>query len=155
MLCVMLDVSSLEEAARRMSPDDVASFLVRINLSQYSEFFKESDISGELLLEADVDILKELGVESPLHQMLIMELFRRELKGGEVKYSADYMMDFLKQYRLDKYGPSLQQHGIDGDMLLDVDDKLMKSVLKEVGVTSLVDALKIKSKFKTFVSESS
>lgn len=149
-----LDVSSLEEVARRLTPDDVADFLTRINLPQYSDIFKESEISGDLLLEADVDILKELTVESPLHQMLIMELFRRELKGGEIKYSTDYMMDFLKQYRLDKYGPSLLSHGIDGDMLLDVDDKLMKSVLKEVGVTSLVDALKIKSKFKTFVSES-
>lgn len=151
---VLADVSSLELAAHRLTPDDVADFLCRINLPKYSEVFKESEISGELLLEADVDILKELGVESPLHQMLIMELFRRELKGGAVRFSADYMMDFLKQYRLDKYGPSLLSHGIDGDMLLDVEDKLMKSVLKEVGVTSLVDALKIKSKFKTFVSES-
>ena len=146
-------MSSLEETARRLTPQDVADFLSRINLSQYSDTFKESDISGELLLEADVDILKELGVESPLHQMLIMELFRRELKGGAVKYSVDYMMDFLSQYKLEKYGSTLSSHGIDGDMLLDVDDKLMKSVLKEVGVTSLVDALKIKSKFKTFVSE--
>ena len=79
-------------------------------------------------------------MESLLHQMLIMELFRRELKGGVVKYSTDYMMDFLKQYKLEKYSPSLQSHGIDGDMLLDVDDKLMKSVLKEVGVPSLVNA---------------
>lgn len=47
----------------------------------------------------------------------------------------------------------LETHGIDGDMILGVEEKLMKSVLREVGVTSLVDNLKIRSKYKTFVSD--
>ena len=63
------------------------------------------------------------------------------------------MSNFLQQYKLDKYGPMLETHGIDGDMILGVEEKLMKSVLREVGVTSLVDNLKIRSKYKTFVSD--
>lgn len=150
---VMLDTPSLEELARGLTPDDVADFLVRIELPQYCDIFRDSEISGELLLEADQDILSELGVSSPLHKMRIMELFRRELTGDVAKHSGDVVMRFLRQYKLDRYGPSLEEQGIDGDMLLDVEDKLMKSVLKEVGVKSLVDILKIRSKFKTYISE--
>ena len=152
-LHLLLDTSILEELARRLSPDDVAAFLARINLPQYSETFRTSDISGELLLEADQGILEELGVTSPLHQMRIMELFRRELTGDVAKHSGGEVMQFLQQYNLEKYGPSLEGQGIDGDMLLDVEEKLMKSVLKEVGVKSLVDILKIRSKFKTYIRE--
>lgn len=62
------------------------------------------------------------------------------------------MSRFLQQYKLEKYAPMLECHGIDGDMILGVEGKLMKSVLSEVGVTSAVDSLKIRTKFKTFVS---
>ena len=59
---------------------------------------------------------------------------------------------FLQQYKLERYQPVLEGHGIDGDMILEVEEKLMKRVLREVGVTSLVDILKIRSKYKTFTS---
>jgi hypothetical protein len=85
--------------------------------------------------------------------MKIMQLFRRELHGSIPKYSREHMGQFLQQYKLDKYSPTLEGHGIDGDMILEVEEKLMKSVLREVGVTSLVDILKIRSKYKTFVSD--
>ena len=145
--------SSLPSLARRITPDGVADFLTRIDLPQYAQTFKDSDISGELLLEADSEILLELGVSSPLHQMKIMQLFRRELQGSIATYSRDHMGQFLQQYKLSKYAPTLEGHGIDGDMILEVEEKLMKSVLREVGVTSLVDILKIRSKYKTFVSD--
>lgn len=145
--------SSLPLLARRITPDGVADFLTRIGLPQHAETFKASDISGELLLEADSEILLELGVSSPLDQMKIMQLFRRELQGSIARYSRDHMSQFLQQYKLGKYMPTLESHGIDGDMILEVEEKLMKSVLREVGVTSLVDILKIRSKYKTFVSD--
>ena len=149
----VLEKSSLEELARKLTPNDVADFMVRINLPQYSDIFRDSEISGELLLEVNRDILSELGVKSPLHQMRIMELFHRDLTGDTAKYSGDCVIQFLMQYNLEKYGPSLDSHGIDGDMLLGVEEHLMTSVLKEVGVSKLVDNLKIRKKFKTYVCE--
>lgn len=143
----------MESLARRLSPDDVADFLTKIQLPQYAETFRSSEISGELLLEADSDDLEELGVRSHLHKMKIMQLFRRELEGSVARYSQDHVTKFLHKYKLEKYVPALEEHGIDGDMVLNVEEKLMKSVLREVGVASLVDNLKIRSKYKTFVSD--
>ena len=81
MLFFLLKDTSLEELARKFSAQDVSDFLTKIQLPEYADSFLSSDISGEILLEADADILNELGVTSPLHQMKIMELFRRELQG--------------------------------------------------------------------------
>ena len=102
----------------------------------------------------DTESLLEVDVKLPVHQMKIMHLFRRELQGGTAKYSRDHVARFLQQYRLDKYTPTLEEHGIDGDMILEVEEKLMKTVLRDVGVKSLVDVSKIRSKYKTFVSDS-
>ncbi len=143
---------SLPALAFRVSPDGVAEFLIKIELPQYAQTFKDSDISGDFLLEADSEVLLALGVASPLHQMKIMQLFRRELRGSRAKYSRDHLGTFLQHYKLARYTPTLEENGIDGDMVLDVDKKLMESVLREVGVTSLVDMLKIRSKYQTFVS---
>lgn len=101
----------------------------------------------------NIDVLLELKVTSPLHQMKIMHLFKRELHGGETKYSTEHLLKFLQQYNLEKYASILEKNGIDGDMILEVEDKLMKNVLKEVGVTSQLDILKIRSKYKTFCNE--
>ena len=68
--------------AQKVSAQQVADFLTKIQLPQYADEFLNSEISGEILLDADADILNELDVTSPLHQMKIVELFRRELQGG-------------------------------------------------------------------------
>ena len=73
-------------------------------------------------------------------------LFQRSLEGGEVHYPLETMLTFLEQNNLSKYCPIFQEWGMDGDLLLEVDD----SVLKEMGV-SAVDRKKIKTKYKTFV----
>lgn len=64
----------------------MADFLTRIQLPQYADNFLHSEISGEVLLEADADVLNELGMTSPLHQMKVVELFRRELQGKTPRY---------------------------------------------------------------------
>lgn len=119
-------------------------------MPQYAETFKSSDISGEVLLEADSEFFIELGITSPLHQMKITQLFPRELRGGVAKYSMQHLSSFLQQHKLEKYTPILESYGIDGEMILEVEEKLMKVVLKEVGVTSIVDIQKIRLKYKTF-----
>ena len=132
--------------------DDVAHFLTNIGLPQYADEFKDNQIDGELLLKADSDVLSELGVESLLHQMKIMQLFPRELLGTKVKYSNDHLSQFLQQQeKLIKYIPVLKKHGIDGDMVLHVEENLMKGVLKEIGI-SPVASLKICVNYKKFVN---
>ena len=118
-------------------------------MPQYADEFKDNDIDGKLLLEADSEVLLELGVQSPLHQMKIMQLFPRELLGTKAKYSNDHLSQFLQQQeKLIKYIPVLKKHGIDGDMVLHVEENLMKGVLKEIGIGP-VASLKICVNYKT------
>ena len=74
-------------------------------------------------------------------------LFRRSLQGGEAQYPLHSVLDFLEQNKLDKYHDIFQKTGMDGDLLLEADD----NVLKELGVSSAVDRKKLKTKYKTFV----
>ncbi len=106
----------------------------RIQLSQYQEKFLQEDIDGELLDACGAEELNYFGVESPLHQMKIMELFQRELKKIEVKYSFEHLSGFLKDIKLEKHIQTLRDNGIDGDMILKVEKKHMKAVLKEIGL---------------------
>ena len=141
-------ISAIAECCA-LTSDDVAKFLDKIELPQYTEAFRAKDITGKLLLEASTQLLTELGVASPLHQMKITQLFRRELQGSQPKYPTSHLTEFLLQNKLDKYVDSIETQGIDGDMILKLDKKVIESVLKEVGITSKLDITKV-LKYKTF-----
>ena len=80
--------------------------------------------------------------------MCFQVLFQRRLKcGGRVRYPLQTVLDFLKQYKLDKYCAIFQEWGMDGDLLLKVHD----NVLKEMGVNSALDRKRIRTKYKTFI----
>ena len=64
-----------------------------------------------------------------------------------MQHPLQIVLEFLKQNKLDKHCISFQQRGIDGDLLLEADD----SVLKELGVSFAVDRNRIKTKYKIFV----
>ena len=64
-----------------------------------------------------------------------------------MQHPLQTVLEFLEQNKLDKHCVSFQQRGIDGDLLLEADD----SVLKELGVSFAVDRNRIKTKYKTFV----
>ena len=74
-------------------------------------------------------------------------MFQRSLQGGEAQYPLESVLDFLEQNKLSKYSTIFQVSGIDGDLLLEADD----NVLKELGVSSALDRKKIMVKYKTFV----
>ena len=57
------------------------------------------------------------------------------------------MLAFLEQNKLGKYSAIFQESGMDGDLLLEADD----TVLKELGVSSGLDRTRIKTKYKKFV----
>ena len=80
--------------------------------------------------------------------MKIMQLFKRELLSLDPMYSREHLNQFLKNKELDKYADMLEKHGIDGDMIANVDVKEMRCILKEIGIKSAVDAGKICSKYK-------
>ena len=67
-------------------------------------------------------------------------LFQRSLQGGEAQYPLESVLNFLEQNKLNKYCDIFQKTGMDGDLLLEADN----NVLKELGVTSAIERLKIK-----------
>jgi hypothetical protein len=139
--------------ARDMNAGDVANFLAKIGLHQYSEEFVENDISGDSLFGMKENDLSDV-VNSPLHQMKIVQLFHREMEGIEAKYSNDHLSAFLLGKKLlKKYIPFLKEHGIDGDMILRVEEEFMKTVLEEIGVDNKIQRGSIISQYKTFISK--
>ena len=63
----------------------MGEFFTEVGLGQYTEAFQEAQISGEELLEADKEVLEELGVASAIDRLKMKELFRRKLQGAEEK----------------------------------------------------------------------
>ena len=64
-----------------------------------------------------------------------------------VQYPLQSVLAFLEKNKLDKYSAIFQESGMDGDLLLEADD----TVLKEIGVRSALDRTRIKTKYKKFV----
>ena len=91
---------------------------------------------------------REEGLGVSFISCLFQVLFQRRLQGGVVQYPLQTVLNFLEQYKLGKYCLIFQQSSMDGDLLLEADD----SVLKELGVRSSIDRIKIKRKYKIFVS---
>ena len=67
------------------------------------------------------------------------------------RYPVSKVVEFLEGHKMGQYVAAFQQHGVDGDLLLEAND----NVLKELGVASAVDRVKIRTRFKTFVSDHS
>ena len=143
---------SLQDKARTLSHQDVATFLASIKLDKYIEKFMEFEISGDVLLEMPPSDLAELGVESALDKLRILVGFRRYLERGEVKFSSSKLVVALTTSNLGKYRKLIEQNGVDGDMLLYEDEKLVRTMLEEIGVESGLNITRIISKFKTYAS---
>ena len=105
-----------------------------IKLSEYEQLFLDNQIDGSRLFVYSEEDLEEIGVEKTHHQILITQLFSRKMHGTSPKYTTKHLSDFLASTTLAKYAPLLLQAKIDGDMILTVNQKLMVSALKEIGV---------------------
>ena len=86
-------------------------------------------------------------IDPILNLVFYQVLLQRSLQGGEAQYPLQSVLDFLKQNKLDKYRDTFQKSAMDGNLLLEADD----TVLKELGVSSALDRKRIKTKYKTFV----
>ena len=144
---------SIEEKSRQYSIKDVSIFLAEIKLDQYIQKFEENDITGDVLLSLNLESFEELEVSSALHKLKIIVNFRRHLEQTGVEYPVFNVVQVLAQNRpLIEYRKLVEQNGIDGDMLLYEDDKLVRCMFKEIGISSDLHISKIISKFKTFAS---
>ena len=57
-----------------------------MELTQYSEIFAREQISGEIMVELDEEILKtELGITSKLHRLVLI----KEFIGNLTKFSSE------------------------------------------------------------------
>ena len=65
------DAQTLEQNAREYTPEHVSQFLQGIGLGQHAIAFNREDISGEMLLEATDEMLKELGITSTVEMLKI------------------------------------------------------------------------------------
>ena len=137
--------------ARIYSPEDVGDFLSSIRLDKYRKVFISNEVSGDILLEADSELLTELGVSSSLDCVRIMTLFPRRLQGAEPRFPLSDVLTFLKENGFEKYIKHFEENQIDGDMLLDAEQGLMRAALKEIEI-GVKDRMKILGKFKTFAS---
>ena len=64
----VLDTQTLEQSAQNYTPEQVGQFLEGIGLSHHVATFIEQDVSGEMLLEANQEVLEELGVASAIER---------------------------------------------------------------------------------------
>ena len=146
---VVTETETLEQLARNYSPADVAEFLREVSMSEYEEAFVEAEVSGEVLLEADLAVLEELGVKSALDQIKVQVLFKRKLKGNQEWCPLSEVLHFLDQNKLSHHAAAFEKNAISGDILLECSD----AALKQLGVSSALERVKIRTKFKTFVEK--
>ena len=68
---LVLDTQTLEQSAQDCTPERVGQFLEAIGLGHHMAKFIEEDVSGAMLLEANQEMLEELGVTSAIERLKI------------------------------------------------------------------------------------
>ena len=74
------DPMSVGQKVAEMTPEQVAKFIISINLGGYSKIFVENEIDGEMMMNASEDDIAEV-VPSRLHRVKIVTLFKRKFLG--------------------------------------------------------------------------
>ena len=123
----------------------VVEFMLQMKLDCYCKAIQDHSIDGDMFLCSNtklvLEAMKAIGISKALDQLRILVLFRNKLQGDSCRISVDAVSAFIEQH-----SNSVNNEFFDGDMLLFPDDKLVKSALKEIGVTK---GAKVRSNFKT------
>ena len=85
------DKQTLEQRAQDYTPEHVGQFLKEINLAHHVASFKEGEISGDMLLEATEEMLKEVGVTKAFERLKI-KVYERDYDVANFK-NNDFMLD--------------------------------------------------------------
>ena len=143
-----LAAAELQERASRYSVQDVVDFLHSLSLDQYITSFEEYDISGELLIQASDDELKELGVQSALDRLKISVHFKRKVAGSAEfakQCPPEMVASILEKHKpLKPFASTFLENGIDGELLLNASDEVMR----ELGIDKGLLIHMIRTKFK-------
>lgn len=128
------------------------SFLQSKKLDQYATTFEEYDINGELLIQFQDDDLEDIGITNPLHRLIIRICFRRLVIGTE-EFASQYHPQAVAQFleankQLKQFSQSFLENGIDGELLLNASD----AVMKELGVEKGIHMRVIRTKFKSWIA---
>ena len=142
----------MQRRAKDVSPAGVLEFLDRWNLGCYKETFEEMEISGELLIVFQDKELQEIGIESALDRLRIITYFKRLVAKSSnpiaERYPVETVYQFLDETKpFQQFATSFKDQGIDGELLLNASDEVMK----ELGVTTGVHRLMLRQKFKAKV----
>lgn len=153
--------------AAELSPEEVVEFMSSIGLEEYKEIFLENDMNGAMMLEANYDDLAEIGIDSRLHQVKILTLFKRKYSRNEpaLSLSVDDVAAFLKEQKLEKFVKPFTVNGIDGSILeailarktqvivegmedVTVADKILQ---EELGMKTRMQRLKVKANLEKYL----
>ena len=152
---------------------NVAEFLKDIGLERYAESFIKNDITGDMLIDPDElkDILRELGVTNPVHQLKILAGFKRKLMCNigvpfltdpEKMCGKDPLSEFLKRYEMP---PHYAQQFISGDIdwglllyvaddpLKDILQDILSTALEQIGITNSLHKLLFKKTFRPYICD--
>ena len=141
----------MQRRAKDLTPAGVLEFLDQWDLGRYKEKFEEMDINGELLIVFQDKDLQEIGIESALDRLRIITYFKRlvmkKSSGIAELYPVDAVLNETKPFQ--QFAATFKEQSIDGELLLNASD----DVMKELGVTTGVHRLILRQKFKAKIDQ--
>ena len=149
-LLIFSTVLDVQDVTKDVTVNKVIEFLIHSKLEQYVDAFEEYEIDGELLIQASDEELEEIGVSNPLHRLKIRIGFRRFVIGskGDVSmaYPASKVAKILSESKqLKQFARAFAENDIDGELLLNASD----SVMRQLGVSKGVHMRMIRLKFRS------
>ena len=134
--------------AKDLSLTDILEFLDKWELGDYKKIFIELDINGHCLIQFQDEELKEMGISSSLDRLRIITYFKRMViksSGIADLYPVDYVFQFMRETKpFHQFAVTFKEEKIDGELLLNASDEVMK----ELGVATGVHKLMLRQKFK-------
>ena len=127
----------------------ISQFLKLLGKTEHVETFLEEEVDGLLLLEADRDVYKDLGVTTCVEFAQIAVLFKRELLGVETIYcSVSELIESNK--KLASHEDTLKKAGVDVDMLQYAqNNNSLEELLTEIGISKALEQRRFAIALKT------
>ena len=125
-------------------------FLIDSKLEQYVDAFEEYEIDGELLIHSSDEELEEIGVCNPIHRLKIRIGFKRFIH----KMKSDVALAFpphtvykilSSNKQLRQFAQPFAEHNIDGELVLNASD----DVMRQLGVCKGVHMRMIRLRFSS------
>jgi hypothetical protein len=133
------------------SVEQISDWLESINLGEFSEQFREEEVSGDELLQYDHICLEEIGVSSKPSRIKILTKFKAKdaSKGmstgsGVLQWTVHEVTDWLKSIKFERYAQMFEDKEVDGAELVQYDPECLIAI----GVKKKSDRLSILSELK-------